>query len=79
MATMKSTAANGRQRKTLTDQLDRLDAILDGLSNALTEAVAQAVKDGIAAAVEQLTRRPEICRPPEDMVRTGVIRTCLDG
>jgi len=32
-----TTMTNGRARKTLSDQLDRLDSILDGLSEALTD------------------------------------------
>lgn len=36
--------ANGKTRKTLADQLDRLDRILDGLAEALNEAVADAVR-----------------------------------
>jgi hypothetical protein len=62
MATMKSTAANGRQRKTLADQLDRQDHILDGLGEALAEAVAQSVKEGVAAALTQLAGRPGLHR-----------------
>jgi hypothetical protein len=47
---------NGRQRKTLAAQIDRLDAMLDGLADGLNEAVAQAVKDAVALAVQEAVR-----------------------
>jgi hypothetical protein len=50
-------SANGRARKSLADQIDRLDAILDGLSQnldgAVATAVAGAVKEAIKAAVQE--------------------------
>ena len=49
---MSATLINGRpERKQLSDQLDRLDSILDGLSGALNEAVADAAKEGVKEAV----------------------------
>jgi hypothetical protein len=48
-------AVNGR-KKTLADEIDRLDAILDGLGEALTEAVAQAVGDAVQRAMADLAR-----------------------
>ena len=52
------TTANGSlnartARKSLADQIDRLDGILDGLAEALNESVADAVKDVIAETVRQ--------------------------
>jgi hypothetical protein len=52
------TTANGTMkartaRKSLGDQIDRLDNILDGLADALNESVADAVKDVIAETVRQ--------------------------
>ncbi len=52
------TTANGTlnartARKSLADQIDRLDTILDGLAEALNESVADAVKDVIAETVRQ--------------------------
>lgn len=41
---------NGRPRKQLSDQLDRLDGIIDLLADALPEAV----RDGLADAVRRL-------------------------
>src|SRR5262245_33945961 len=69
-ATMTGPAANGRQQKTLSHQLDRLDAILDGLAEALNESVAAAVRDAVAAAVreavevalKEVLSRPELLR-----------------
>jgi hypothetical protein len=52
-------ASNGRRRKTLADQLDRLDTILDGLDAALTAVVAQAVGDSVRRAVDELVRQQE--------------------
>jgi hypothetical protein len=45
--------ANGKSRKTLAEQLDRLDRILDGLAEALNEAVADAVREAVGAAVRE--------------------------
>jgi hypothetical protein len=54
-----ATLTNGRPRKQLADQLDRLDAqmdradaILDALSEGLNGAVADAAKEGTRAAVK---------------------------
>jgi hypothetical protein len=44
---------NGRTRKTLASQLDRLDQILDCLSDGLNEAVALAVKEAVTVAVRE--------------------------
>src|SRR5947209_5822508 len=48
-----TTTTNGQVRKTLATQLDRLDSILDGLSDGLNEAVATAVQQAVATAVQQ--------------------------
>src|SRR3954462_3597352 len=57
---MSATATNGKPRKQLSDQLDRLDAqmdradaILDALSEGLNGAVAEPAKDGVRAAVKE--------------------------
>jgi hypothetical protein len=48
---------NGRARKSLADQIDHLDAILDGLAENLTEAVtaavASAVREAMPAAIDK--------------------------
>jgi hypothetical protein len=45
--------ANAKPRRTLASQLDRMDIMLDGLSEALNESVATAVKDSVGNAVRQ--------------------------
>ncbi len=46
---------NGRpQRKQLSDQLDRLDGIIDCLADGLNQAVTDAVRDGSQTALRQL-------------------------
>jgi hypothetical protein len=40
-------------RKTLASQIDRLDAILDGLAENLNEAVADGVKEAVTVAVQE--------------------------
>ncbi len=46
--------ADGRAaRKSLAEQIDRLDGILDGLAEALNEAVAGAVQQAVGQAVQQ--------------------------
>jgi hypothetical protein len=49
--TMTNTAS--RPRKNLADQIDRLDGILDGLSENLNDAVATAVQQAVTAGVQQ--------------------------
>jgi hypothetical protein len=44
---------NGKLRKSLGEQIDRLDRILDGLADGLNEAVASAVKDAVTVAVKE--------------------------
>jgi hypothetical protein len=50
------TSTNGTPRKTLESQIDRLDRILDGLANALQEAVTTAVKEGVSQVVREALR-----------------------
>ena len=51
--TTTTTNADGRTRKSLSEQIDRLDAILDGLGDALNEAVAAAVSEAAGRAVRE--------------------------
>jgi hypothetical protein len=51
-----TTNADGRTRKSLAEQIDRLDAILDGLSEALQGAVAAAVQEAAGRAVQEAVR-----------------------
>jgi hypothetical protein len=48
-----TTTTNGKLRKSLAEQIDRLDSILDGLADALNESVAAAVKDVVGVAVRE--------------------------
>ena len=49
--------ANGRaERKSLAGQLDRLDTILDGLADGLNEAVTLTVKEAVVVAVNAAVR-----------------------
>jgi hypothetical protein len=59
------TMTNGRpQRKQLSDQLDRLDSIIDGLCDGLPLAVAEAAKEGTRQAVKdailEIMTNPEL-------------------
>ncbi len=62
---------NGRtNRKTLSSQIDRLDATLDGLAENLNEAVAMAVKEAVGqvvreaveAAIKEVLANPDLLR-----------------
>ena len=62
---------NGRpQRKTLANQLDRLDNTIDALADGVNRAVADAVREAVASAVQQavglvlreLLSKPEVLR-----------------
>jgi len=54
-ATMQS-GLNGRVRKSLAFQLDRLDSILDGLAEALNGAVSEAVKQAVGTAAREAVK-----------------------
>ena len=63
-ATATVAAPNGRApRKQLSDQLDRLDAIIDVLADGLPEAVADACREGARQAVKDAV--VEILTNPE--------------
>jgi hypothetical protein len=47
---------NNRARKSLAEQIDRLDGILDGLAEGLNDAVAGAVREAARAAVQEAVR-----------------------
>jgi hypothetical protein len=53
-----------RPRKNLSEQIDRLDSILDGLSESLNEAVTTAVKEavtsGVQHAIVEVLTNPEL-------------------
>jgi hypothetical protein len=50
---MKTLNANGQTRKSLAEQIDRLDSILDGLADALNETVVTAVQEAVGRAVRE--------------------------
>ena len=52
-----STMNDDRVRKSLADQIDRLDKILDGLAEGLNEAVADAVRQAVSLAVQEAVRQ----------------------
>ena len=45
--------ANGKLRKSLAEEIDRLHSILDGLAESLNEAVVSAVKEAVGVAVKE--------------------------
>jgi hypothetical protein len=59
-----TTAANGKPRKQLSDQLDRLDGIIDALAEGLNQAVADAAREGTRLAVKdaivEIMTNPEL-------------------
>ena len=57
---MSTTLTNGRQRKSLAEQIDRLDSVLDGLADGLNEAVASAVKEAVRAVLSEMLTNPEV-------------------
>ena len=80
MTTANGTSSARVARKSLADQIDRLDGILDGLAEALNESVADAVRDvighavreAVSAAVTEVLSSPHLLRaalerhaPPE--------------
>src|SRR6516165_1345579 len=75
-----TTNPNGRVRKSLAEQIDRLDLILDGLADGLNEAVVTAVQRAVAVAVEaalrELLASAELQRRlhPEPAARPGLLR-----
>ena len=57
---MTATLTNGRSRKSLAEQIDRLDSTLDGLADGLNEAVAEAVKQAVRAVMTEVLSNPEL-------------------
>src|SRR6516164_7258546 len=50
---MQTVLTNSKVRKSLSEQIDRLDKILDGLASALNGAVADAVTQAVSLAVKE--------------------------
>ena len=59
-----TTAVNGKPRKQLSDQLDRLDGIIDALAEGQNSAVADAAREGTRLAVKdaivEIVTNPEL-------------------
>lgn len=55
-ATLNHASNGAAQRRSLAGQLDRLDHILDGLDQALSGAITEAVKDAVSSAVAEAVR-----------------------
>jgi hypothetical protein len=51
-----TTTTNGRERKSLAEQIDRLDGILDGLAQGLEQAVVAAVQAAVGLAVREAVK-----------------------
>lgn len=72
-----SATLNGQPRKQLSDQLDRLDGIIDLLEEGLASAVRDAMKEGCQAALKdailELFTHPEIL----ETVRSAVLNRKL--
>ena len=58
---------NGQARKSLAEQIDRLDAVLDGLAEGINDTVVAAVKEAVGAAVQAVLR--EVLTSPELLAR----------
>jgi hypothetical protein len=50
---MSTTETNNKPRKSLADQIDRLDSLLTGLSEAIEGTVAEAVQRSVTVAIER--------------------------
>ncbi|CAN5393649.1 hypothetical protein BH11PLA2_BH11PLA2_23660 [soil metagenome] len=72
MATMPPPSLNGRPRKQLSDQLDRLDEVINGLEEFLPQAMADAARDGIRQAFRDVVA--EVVTDPTVLER---LRTAL--
>ena len=63
-ATMTTPTMNGKPRKQLADQLDRLDGIIDALADGLNQAVIDAAREGTRLAVKdaivEIMTNPEL-------------------
>jgi hypothetical protein len=62
-----TTTTNGRERKSLAEQIDRLDGILDGLAQGLEQAVVAAVQAAVGVAVREVVQAvlQEVLANPE--------------
>lgn len=73
--------ANGRpQRKQLSDQLDRLDELLNGLADAIPGAVADAVRESLGEAVKHAVNEAlaKTSLPTATVARPSWLKRCWD-
>jgi hypothetical protein len=73
-----TTTTNGRERKSLAEQIDRLDGILDGLSQGLEQAVVAAVQTAVGLAVREAVQavvREVLTNPEFFKARAAVAAT----
>src|SRR3954470_12097533 len=57
---MNAMSLNGHKRPTLSEQIERLDGILDGLADNLNQAIADAVKEAIQCVLKEVLNNPEV-------------------
>jgi hypothetical protein len=57
---MNATLKNGQVRKSLAEQIDRLDTLLDGLAEGLNAAVALAVKEAVRSVLAELLANADL-------------------
>jgi hypothetical protein len=62
---------NGRQRRTLADQIDRLDGVIDALSEGLNQAVMTVVEQAVTVAVKEAV--VEVLTNPELRARLNLV------
>ena len=71
---MQTVLTNSKVRKSLSEQIDRLDMILDGLAQALngavadavTQAVSLAVKEAVQTVLTEVLSNPDLCAQLQD-------------
>jgi hypothetical protein len=68
---MSQTQTNGRVRRTLADQIDRLDGVIDALSEGLNQAVMMVVEQAVTVAVKEAV--VEVLTNPELRARLNLV------
>jgi hypothetical protein len=57
---MMSTLTNGRARKSLADQIDKLDTMIDGLAEGLNETISLAVKEAVRSVLAEVLANADL-------------------
>jgi hypothetical protein len=77
-----TTTMNGPVRKSLAQQIDRLDQMLTGLGEALNESITAAVKDAVGLAVKEAVQAvlTELLSSPaiQEVLRAGTAMPAAD-